>query len=136
MNTYRVEAQNWQLKAAAEGTLNKILMPYPKELLKKGGPESYYEWIIDEPTVCPYAPGDLIFFAENWCKGDWGAEFDDDIYFTQSTTPEAELIGWQPAETMPEEAARYWFKVTAVKIISARDMWVQCDQWAILLKVK
>jgi hypothetical protein len=25
------------------------------------------------------------------------------------------MLGWQSAETMPEESARYWFEVTGVK---------------------
>jgi hypothetical protein len=122
MNTYRVTSQPWQLKAAAEGTLGAIVLPYPKELLKREGKWDYHEWIRDEPTTCPYAQGDHIYLAEKWCKGDWGAAFDDDIYFIESTTPEAEHMGWQPAETMPPEAARYWFEVGDVRGVQMSDI--------------
>jgi hypothetical protein len=109
-------ATPYELAAATEGRLKSIVLPLT------GG------WVSGDPSgwptkglECGFAVGDRIYLAEEWCKGDWGDAFDDDIYFTKSTTPEAEHIGWQPASTMPPKAAQYWYEVTGARVKQARD---------------
>jgi hypothetical protein len=126
MTNYRITSQPWQLKAAAEGTLGTIILPleglqprqqpdgtwnYKETWWGESGPHPDY---LDEIT--DFQLSDRIYLAEKWCKGDWGAASHDNIYFVESTTPEAKHMGWQPAETMPEGAARYWFEVTGVRV--------------------
>jgi hypothetical protein len=139
MTNYRITSQPWQLKAAAEGTLGTIILPLVPEI--ENSPDGWRYWSFgsyeatlafapdDIPFSYPgsyaqlqYQKGDRIYLAEKWCKGNLGAAFDDDIYFVESTTPEAEHIGWQPAETMPEEAARYWFEVGDVRVVQMSDI--------------
>jgi hypothetical protein len=117
MTNHKIIAQSWQLKAAAEGTLRAIILPLPKGCVS-GSPET---WSI-KSLKCEFNESYRLYLAEKWCKGDWGAAFDDDIYFVESTTPEAEHMGWQPAETMPEEAARYWFEVGDVRVVQMSDI--------------
>jgi hypothetical protein len=128
MADHGVIAADWQIRAAAEGRLKAIVLPFPDVqettntwFLKWGGIDRFWEKgempgqsVYD---AIDYQVCDRLFFQEEWCKGDWGAAFDDDIYFTKSGTPEAENIGWQPANTMPPEAAQYWFEVTGVRVI-------------------
>jgi hypothetical protein len=144
MTNHRITSQPWQLKAAAEGTLGAIilsLVPQP-ELMPKSVRtyDDYWTWKSSPVNLIalmwgkdelpgaflidrlPYQKGDRIYLAEKWCKGDWGAAFDDDIYFIESTTPEAEHIGWQPAETMPPESAQYWLEVGDVRVVQMIDI--------------
>lgn len=113
---HRIIATPAQIAAAQATKLRMLMLAYPKELLMREGRWDYHEWIRDEPTTCPYEKSDRIFLAEEWCKENWGAAFDDCIYFAKSTTPEAEHIGWQPASTMPPEAAQYWFSIEHVQV--------------------
>jgi hypothetical protein len=117
MNTYRITSQPWQLKAAAEGVLGAIILPLPEGCVS-GSPD---DWPI-KSMKCGFNESYRIYLAEKWCKGDWGASFDDNIYFVESTTPEAEHMGWQPAETMPEEAVRHWFEVGDVRAVQMSDI--------------
>jgi hypothetical protein len=117
MTNHKIIAQPWQLKAAAEGVLGAIILPLPEGCIS-GSPET---WPI-KSLKCGFNESYRLYLAEKWCKGDWGAAFDDDIYFVESTTPEAEHIGWQPAETMPEEAAQYWFDVGDVRVVQMSDI--------------
>jgi hypothetical protein len=134
MTDHGIVAADWQLKAADR--LTKIILPLvPKptfdgylwcwNLENKNFP-CMKVWATDLPfdafDLLPYQIGDRIYLKEEWCKGDWGAVFEDDIYFTKSSTPEAENIGWQPAETMPHEAAQYWYEVTAIRVVQARNL--------------
>jgi hypothetical protein len=138
MTDHGIIAPDWQIKAAADENLGAILFPLlPEPVLVDTAdcqvsrgmewrwitPKAHATWGENEPIsdlvlkYCGWAVSDRLFFQEEWCKGDWGAAFDDDIYFTKSGTPEAENIGWQPANTMPPEAAQYWFEVTGVRVI-------------------
>jgi hypothetical protein len=79
--------------------------------------------VLYDPNL--YQNGDRIYLAEEWVKSPWGndeGKISSYIYFTKSTTPEAEHMGWQPAETMPEEAAQYWFEVGDVRVVQMSDI--------------
>jgi hypothetical protein len=128
MTDHGIVAAGWQWKATQQGLLSTVIVPLDPEPRKEGNtwvwpcePMDLF-WFDSEGVgerllkKLPWQVGDLIFFQEEWCKGDWGAAFDDDIYFTKNTTPEAENIGWQPAHAMPKEAAQHWFEVTGVRI--------------------
>jgi hypothetical protein len=134
MQTHRIIATDWQLKAAAAGQLRAIVLPLVPEPVKEGNtwvwtssPVDLF-WFDSEGVGdrlikrLPYQKGDRLYLAEEWCKGDWGTAFDDDIYFPKSTVPEAEHIGWQPAETMPEEAAEHWFEVTGLRVVQMKEV--------------
>jgi hypothetical protein len=143
MTDHGIIAPDWQIKAAADENLGAILFPLlPAPVLVDTAdcqvsrgmewrwitPKAHATWGENEPIsdlvlkYCGWAVGDHLFLQEDWCKGDWGAAFDDDIYFTKSTTPEAENIGWQPAETMPPEAAQYWYEVLGVRVVRMDDL--------------
>jgi hypothetical protein len=142
MTDHGIVAADWQWKAAQQGLLSTMIVPLDPEPRKKGNtwvwpcePIDLF-WFDSEGVgerllkKLPWQIGDRIFFQEEWCKGDWGVAFDDDIYFTKSTTPEAENIGWQPAHTMPVEAAEYWFEVTGVEVMQMKDMDFSDKDWA------
>jgi hypothetical protein len=122
MTNHRITSQPWQLKAAAEGTLGAIILPYPKELLKREGQWDYHEWIRDEPTTCPYAQGDRIYLAEEWDEG-FGSFGENFGFLLRSRTPSwADDDKWQPAETMPPEAAQYCFEITGVREVQMMNL--------------
>jgi hypothetical protein len=88
MNNHKIIATPWQIESARRGALKTVILPYNK------------------PSIIH--SGDRLYLAEQWCRSD------DYGFFVESTTPEAEMLGWQSAETMPEESARYWFEVVGV----------------------
>jgi hypothetical protein len=133
MAEHGIVAADWQWKAAADGNLGVIILPFPDVqettntwFLKWGSIDRFWEK-SEMPgqsvyDAIDYQVCDRLFFQEEWCKGDWGVAFDDDIYFTKSTTPEAENIGWQLAETMPKEAAQHWYEVAGVQVVQMKDL--------------
>jgi hypothetical protein len=141
MTDHGIIAPDWQIQAAADGSLGAIILPFPDVqettntwFLKWGGIDRFWgkgempgQSVYD---AIDYQVCDRLFFQEEWCKGGWGAAFDDDIYFTKSTTPEAENIGWQPAHVMPKEAAQHWFEVTGVEVMQMKDMDFSDKDWA------
>jgi hypothetical protein len=95
MKTHRIIATPWQIESARRGALKTVILTYNKPIIHLG---------------------DRLYFAEQWCRSEpYG-------FFLESTTPEAEMLGWQPAETMPEESARYWFEVTGVSVLQLRQV--------------
>jgi hypothetical protein len=89
MQNHRVIATSWQIESARRGELKTVILPYADPIIRQG---------------------DQLYFAEKW--------WDSDNYgvFFESTSPDFESF-WQPAETMPQEAAQYWFKVTGVSVV-------------------
>lgn len=134
MANHGIVAAEFQWKAAQQGLLSTVIVPLDPQPRKEGNTwvwpcEPIDLFWFDSESVgerllkkLHWQIGDRIFLQEEWCKGDWGAAFDDDIYFTKSTTPEAENIGWQPAETMPAEAAQYWFEATGVRVVQMKNI--------------
>jgi hypothetical protein len=134
MPTHKIPATPWQLRSLEQGQLNAIVLPLLPIVRKNratfslilGSRAYYWEHLEKFPEQIlwqlRYQKGDRIYLQERWCKGDWGAAFDDDIYFTERTTPEAENIGWQPAETMPKGAAQHWLEITSIRVIQSIDL--------------
>jgi hypothetical protein len=134
ITTHGIPATPWQLRSLEQGQLKAIALPLFPEPKKEQNTWVWENepidlfWFQSESVgerlikALPYKVGDRLYLQEKWCKGDWGAAFDDDIYFTESTTPEAENIGWQPAETMPQKAVRHWLEITSVRVIQSIDL--------------
>jgi hypothetical protein len=134
-----IPATPWQLRSLEQGQLKAIVLPLlpqieTDEMGWKFWRSNVYETTLafapsEKPFAYPgsyaqlrYQKGDRIYLQERWRKGDWGAAFDDDIYFTESTTLEAENIGWQPPETMPQAAAQHWLEITSVRVVQVIDL--------------
>lgn len=108
-------ATEYELEAAKRGELKAIIVPLTGGWVKGAG-------VPTRGIECGFKIGDRLYLQEEWGKGDWGTAFEDDIYFTKSTTPEAEIIGWQPVNTMPPEAAQYWYEVESVRVCRLVDL--------------
>jgi hypothetical protein len=128
MTDHAIVAADWQLQAADKGRLRAIilpLLPEPKEEAKTWfwpcepvnlfwfKSEGIGERLLKRLT---YQQGDRIFLQEKWCK------YDDEFMHwiepnCEVSEHEAEWLSWQPAHTMPSEAAQYWFEVTGVKVV-------------------
>ena len=88
MKNHRVIATHWQIESARRGALKTVILAYKNPVIHVG---------------------DRLYLAEQWCEcPPYG-------FFLESTTPEAEMLGWQPAETMPPEAAAHWYEVWWVR---------------------
>jgi len=133
--THKIVAAPWQLQAAQQGRLGAVIVPLEKQpILYPETKYVYAHWFWEGDTwrekdkFNQYAKiacliGDRLYLAEPWCKAPWGndeGKITSDIYFTESTVPEAEHVGWQPAETMPPEAAQYWYEVTGVRVVQCK----------------
>jgi hypothetical protein len=131
---HRVIATAWQLQAAQQGRLGAMIVPMVPPPILCDTADCYvsrgkeWSWItatahaiwgendpISELLLrrLPYQVGDRLYLAEPWVQC-WNTETLDWTYFTESTTPEAEHIVWQPATSMPPEASQYWYEVTGV----------------------
>jgi hypothetical protein len=126
-NTHGIPAAHWQLQTAVEGRLKAIVLPLSEEPVWDKDIECWVLYIPELGRIAwnykfpdhvenfPWQVGDRIFLQEKWCECDYD-------YYVESITPEAELLGWQPAETMPSEAAQYWYTVTEVRVVKTKDM--------------
>jgi hypothetical protein len=81
----------------------------------------------------PFKEGDRIYLAEKWVQVyqnsypdyiDWAREVyvSKDLYLASGGSEDDDDLEecWQPAKTMPPEAAQYWFEVTEVKVTQAK----------------
>jgi hypothetical protein len=122
MQTHRIIAQPWQLKAAATGTLEAIVLPLPEGCVS-GSPEN---WPI-KSLKCGFNKSYRIYLAEEWCNFPGRLSTGEPPYYElRSNYPPlvmpSEKEEWQPAETMPEEAARYWFEVGDVRVVQMKGL--------------
>jgi hypothetical protein len=120
MTNHRIIATPWQIESARRGALGTVIVPLVPEPIEQ---DDIFVWKCEPIDLfwfktesvgdrlikkLPYQTGDRLYLAEQWCRSEpYG-------FFVESTTPEAEMLGWQSAETMPEESARYWFEVVGV----------------------
>jgi hypothetical protein len=67
----------------------------------------------NDGIVIPFKEGDRIYLQEEWHENDEG-------FVTLSewakTADRDDASEWQPAETMPQEAARQWYEVMGVRV--------------------
>jgi hypothetical protein len=140
MTDHGVIAADWQLKAADESRMKAIILPLlPAPVLVDTAdcqvsrgmewrwitPKAHATWGKNEPIsdlvlkYCGWAVGDRIFLQEEWCDYSGGL-------LSRSTHPCQEYEDkWEPAETMPQKAAQYWFEVTGVKVLQPIDLGVR-----------
>ena len=127
--THRIIAAPWQLEAAKNGRLGAVIMPLvPEPKQSSDGTWNYREtwWGADGPhpdyldEVIPYEVGDRLYLAEEWDEaiGQMGESFE---YPTKRQHP-LWTDQWQPAATMPPEAAQYWLEVTGVRVVQCKDV--------------
>jgi hypothetical protein len=107
--THGIPTTFGQLQAAAEQRLRAIVLPFL--------PFAYLGIL---PKL-RYQKGDRIFLQEKWCK------YEDEFLLwvepsCEVSEHEAEWLSWQSVETMPQEAARHWFKVTEIRVIQAINL--------------
>ena len=71
-----------------------------------------------------YAPGDILYVRETWCKGlkryIYRADYSDTEKFYRNGK-EIEMK-WHPSIHMPKEAARIWLRVTDVRVERLQDI--------------
>jgi hypothetical protein len=134
METHRIIAQPWQLKAAAEGELKAIilpLVPQPKadgslffrnkktdfgRLIPATNPASQMQLSeYCEFVSLPYDEGDYVYLAEEWAK-------EDQLYISRSEDPNDDELWFGDAEEMPPEAAQYWFDIEEVQIVQRIEL--------------
>jgi hypothetical protein len=114
MNTHGIAGQSWQFVAAKD--LKAIALPLA------GG------WVSGDPCGWPpiealesgYKVGDRIYLQEDW---DYFLDkFDRELCYPLKRTSPMYPSGWNPAETMPPEAAQYWYEVKKVRVMQAKDV--------------
>jgi hypothetical protein len=70
-----------------------------------------------------YQKGDCLYLAEEWNGGHIKTEWDEMCpdFILKSVHPNW-TDNWQPAETMPEDAAIHWFYVEGVRVVLAKNV--------------
>jgi hypothetical protein len=129
MTNHQIIAQPWQIKAAAEGTLGTIILPLVPEIEPHiDGINMIWRnkkvtaWITKWPSEIaqcsefPYQNGDRLYLAEEWWENH-NSYYD---YSLKSMVFDPDMVIWNPARTMPPEAAQYWFEITEVKATQAK----------------
>jgi hypothetical protein len=129
MTHHKIIAADWQLKAAEQSRLGAVIVPleqyfnYPVTKIRHNGlGTAIYSDDFNMGFVHNlFSAGDRLYLAEQWC------EYDDE--YILRIEPDCEVSGhedswlsWQPAETMPPEAAQYWVEVTGVRVAKMRDL--------------
>lgn len=112
MKNHRIIAATWQLEAAQQGRLSRVIVPldikeegntwvYPSE------PIDLFWFKGDEIgerlyKALPYQIGDRLYLAEEWS---------DDVLMADKSND------WQSAATMPPDLAQHWYEVTGVRVV-------------------
>jgi hypothetical protein len=115
MNTHGIPAAPWQLGVAAK-ELKAILLPLT------GG------WVSGDPSTWPpietleseVKVGDRIFLQEEWAY--FLDKVDREVYYPLKRTSPMYPYDWEPAHTMPPEAAQHWYTVTGVRVVRVLDL--------------
>jgi hypothetical protein len=141
MKTHGIPAQDWQLQAAANGTLQAIVLPLvPEPVLvdtkdcfvprdmewRWSTPKAHATWgkynAVDDLVLkyCGFEVGDRIFLQDKWC------EYDNEFLHwiepdCEVSEHESEWLSWQPAKNMPIEAAQYLFDITGFLVSQVGD---------------
>jgi hypothetical protein len=131
MTHHRIIAADWQLKAAQDKRLGAVivpLVPEPQETINTwvypSAPIDLF-WFKGEEIgerlykALPYQIGDRLYLAEEWFLENEECR----IYLPRSSFKVAEQgLDWQPAETMPEEAAVHSYEVVVVRVVETKDL--------------
>jgi hypothetical protein len=107
---HRIIAQPFHIKAAATNALSKLILPL------EGG------WFAGDPAGWPpielaevaIKEGDRVFLAEPWFEHDDG--FALRSLWVKDLNTYLDDSEWDPAETMPSQAAKFWFEIRVVEI--------------------
>jgi hypothetical protein len=107
-----ISAAPWQLKVVAK-ELKAIILPLT------GG------WVSGDPSTWPSIEtlesevkvGDRIFLQEEWAY--FLDKVDREVYYPLKRTSLMYSYGWEPAHTMPQDAAQRWYTVTGVRVCKA-----------------
>jgi hypothetical protein len=129
MTDHRIIAADWQIKAAQRGRLGAVIVPleqyfsHPITKVRHNGlGTAVYSNDFNMGFVHNlFSAGDRLYLAEQWC------EYDDE--YILRIEPDCEVsdhedswLSWQPAETMPPEAAQYWFEVAGVRVMQMKNI--------------
>lgn len=137
----------WQVRAAIEERLEQVripIRPTPRFKPFQVQGDASGNWYNENPDYPrrgnmmsmtwkpPARIGDEIFVREDWCYGDGTGEFDDrgryeetekrSIHYRADWAGIDDDVKWNPANTMPPEASRLWFTVTAVRAERVREI--------------
>jgi hypothetical protein len=126
MKIHGIPAQSWQLEAAKD--LKAIILPLTGGWVS-GDPRG---WLPIEALGSGFEVGDRIYLQEEWC--DLREYFSRKDAFTlkselkenchnQAGVDALEMASlWQPAHTMPPEAAQHWYTVTEVRVVQMDEI--------------
>jgi hypothetical protein len=136
MKTHGIPAQDWQLQAAANGTLQAIVLPLlPEPVLvdtkdcfvprdmewRWTTPKAHATWEKDNAVddlvlkYCGFDVGDRVFLQEEWCERD-----KECVYWVQPDCAST-WLRWRSAKDMPIEAAQYLFDITGFLVSQVGD---------------
>jgi hypothetical protein len=80
----------------------------------------YYPKGTNEGIVIDFKVGDRLYLAEQW--DEVPVNFGEDVVPILKSENEIWTDEWLSAETMPPEAAQYWYEVTGVRVVQMRDL--------------
>lgn len=84
----------------------------------KEHPETPDKSLIVKLCEPPYRPGDIIYVRETFSES-------ADGYAYKADEPDSDGWGWNPSIHMPKEAARIFFRVTAVWVERLQDITIE-----------
>lgn len=138
--SHGIVATQWQLESARKNQLKAVILPLQKyfnfpihEVAHNGLGMAVYNNGFNMGFVenC-FSKNERIYLQSEWAKVEDNTHLvsvDGNVYFTEVDTPEAEILGWQPAETMPMEAALYRYKIANVEVKQCKDIGF-ADLWS------
>jgi hypothetical protein len=138
-NTHGIPAAHWQLDAAKQGRLEAVIVPLVPGI--ETHPDGSFYWpnkrttawmadTVEQVIKCPefqYQVGDRLYLQEEW-DSQPGHDGEGNYFYTRSENPEKQDLYWvpdgfwQPAHTMPPDAAQYYYQVTGVRGVQAKDV--------------
>jgi hypothetical protein len=139
MTSHRIIAADHQLQAAQQSRLGAVIVPLvPEPVFNKKRPQDFANWYTFISQTRPsqimwyegFSATDTLKFHLRWKEGDrlylaeqWFLEDSDfQIYLTKASVTPPDDDGWQPAATMPPEAAQYWYEVAGVRVMQCKNL--------------
>lgn len=125
--THQYIAAPYELEAAQEKRLSVVIMPlqkyfnFPVTKVRHNGIGTgvYSDNFVMGFLENMFSEGDRLYLAEEWdtAIGPMGESF---VSLTKQQHPQW-TDQWQPAHTMPPEAAQHWFAITDVRVCQWKD---------------